>query len=39
MGSASRREIRALDRCAIETVGVPGVVLMENAGRNCTDAV
>jgi hydroxyethylthiazole kinase-like uncharacterized protein yjeF len=39
MGSLSREEVRALDRCAIDTVGVPGVVLMENAGRNTTDAI
>jgi len=39
MPSASRQEIRALDRFAIETLGVPGVVLMENAGRCCTDAI
>lgn len=38
MRSASRDEVRAIDRCAIETLGVPGVVLMENAGRNATDA-
>src|SRR4051812_38427018 len=25
---------RALDRFAIDTLGIPGVVLMENAGRN-----
>lgn len=39
MEPATREEVRALDRCAIHTVGVPGVVLMENAGRNCADAV
>ena len=39
MRSASRDEVRAIDRCAIETLGVPGVVLMENAGRNATDAI
>lgn len=26
------RQMRALDRCAIEDFGIPGVVLMENAG-------
>jgi len=39
MGSLSRDQIRAIDRCAIETLGVPGVVLMENAGRQTADAV
>jgi NAD(P)H-hydrate epimerase len=29
----SRQEVRELDRRAIEELGVPGVVLMENAGR------
>ena len=35
----SRRQVRELDRLAIEQWGVPGVVLMENAGRNAADAV
>jgi NAD(P)H-hydrate epimerase len=30
-------EVRRLDRRAIEEYGVPGVVLMENAGRGCAD--
>ncbi|WP_321389440.1 NAD(P)H-hydrate dehydratase [uncultured Desulfuromusa sp.] len=30
-------EIMALDRQAIQGLGVPGVVLMENAGRSCCD--
>ncbi len=33
----TRDEIRAFDRDAIERVGLPGVVLMENAGRGCVD--
>lgn len=33
----SRDEVRALDRRAIEEFGVPGVVLMENAGRGCAE--
>ena len=37
--TASREEIRAFDRYAIERLGVPGVVLMENAGRQIADAV
>jgi len=35
---ATRDEIRAFDRYAIETLGVPGMVLMENAGRQIADA-
>jgi NAD(P)H-hydrate epimerase len=33
----SRDEVRELDRRAIEGYGVPGVVLMENAGRGCAE--
>ena len=39
MRSLSREEVRSLDRYAIETLGIPGVVLMENAGRGVADAV
>ena len=39
MRSLSRKEVRAVDRCAIEEFGIPGVVLMENAGRNAADAI
>jgi NAD(P)H-hydrate epimerase len=39
MESLSRDEVRAIDRFAIETLGVPGMVLMENAGRQVADAV
>jgi NAD(P)H-hydrate epimerase len=39
MVSLSRDEVRAIDRFAIETLGVPGMVLMENAGRQVADAV
>jgi NAD(P)H-hydrate epimerase len=35
--SLSRNEVRDLDRRAIEEYGVPGVVLMENAGKGCAD--
>jgi hydroxyethylthiazole kinase-like uncharacterized protein yjeF len=35
----SRSEIREYDRHAIEDIGVPGVVLMENAGRGCADMI
>jgi NAD(P)H-hydrate epimerase len=33
----SRDEVRAFDTWAINTIGVPGVVLMENAGRSCAE--
>ncbi|MHB1947479.1 MAG: NAD(P)H-hydrate epimerase [Gammaproteobacteria bacterium] len=33
----SRDEARELDRRAIQELGIPGVVLMENAGRNIAD--
>src|SRR5438132_5391384 len=33
----SRDEVRAVDRWAIEELGVPGVVLMENAGRGAAE--
>ena len=35
----SRQQVRDFDRLAIETWGVPGPVLMENAGRNAADAI
>jgi len=35
----SRDEVRRVDAWAIEEVGVPGVVLMENAGRSCAELV
>ncbi len=34
MRSLNREQARALDRCATEELGLPGLVLMENAGRN-----
>ncbi|HET6425229.1 MAG TPA: NAD(P)H-hydrate epimerase [Planctomycetaceae bacterium] len=34
MRSLTRAEVRDVDRRAIEDYGLPGVVLMENAGRN-----
>uniref|UniRef100_A0A7C2NXF9 NAD(P)H-hydrate epimerase n=1 Tax=Schlesneria paludicola TaxID=360056 RepID=A0A7C2NXF9_9PLAN len=34
MRSLTRAEVRDVDRRAIEEYGLPGVVLMENAGRN-----
>jgi hydroxyethylthiazole kinase-like uncharacterized protein yjeF len=35
----SRDEVRRVDRWAIEQIGVPGVVLMENAGRSCAELI
>ena len=31
----NRQQSTAVDRIAIQQYGIPGVVLMENAGRNC----
>ncbi|MFQ5732923.1 MAG: NAD(P)H-hydrate epimerase [Planctomycetaceae bacterium] len=33
----SRRAVRELDRAAVEEFGLPGIVLMENAGRNAAE--
>jgi len=35
----TREEVREVDRRAIEELGVPGVVLMENAGRGLAEAI
>jgi hydroxyethylthiazole kinase-like uncharacterized protein yjeF len=35
----TRDEARAFDAWAINTIGVPGVVLMENAGRSCAELI
>jgi len=35
----TKDEIRAVDSWAINTLGVPGVVLMENAGRSCAELI
>jgi NAD(P)H-hydrate epimerase len=35
----TREEVRAFDAWAINTVGIPGVALMENAGRNCAELI
>ncbi len=35
----SREEVRSVDRWAIEELGLPGVALMENAGRSCAEFV
>lgn len=39
MRPLSQIEIRDVDQIAIEQFGVPGVVLMENAGRGCSQIV
>ena len=33
----TRDEVRAFDAWAINTLGIPGVALMENAGRSCAE--
>jgi len=35
----SRDDIRKIDRCAIEVLRIPGLILMENAGRNAADQI
>src|SRR4030042_4702160 len=35
----TRDEVRAFDAWAINELGIPGVVLMENAGRSCAGLV
>jgi NAD(P)H-hydrate epimerase len=35
----TRDEVRDVDRRAIEEYGLPGVVLMENAGRGCAERI
>ena len=35
---ATREEVRAFDQYCVEKLGVPGIVLMENAGRQIADA-
>lgn len=35
----TRAELVELDRCAIEELAIPGVVLMENAGRGAAEAL
>ena len=35
----SRDQVRAIDRLAIEEYGIPGIVLMENAGRGSADRI
>src|SRR4051812_33260478 len=35
----TRAQVRELDRLAIEELGIPSAVLMENAGRGATEAM
>jgi NAD(P)H-hydrate epimerase len=35
----SRDEVRAVDAWAIDEIGLPGAVLMENAGRSCAEII
>ncbi|MHC4426561.1 MAG: NAD(P)H-hydrate epimerase [Planctomycetota bacterium] len=35
----TRDQVRAFDAWAINTLGIPGVVLMENAGRSCVELI
>jgi NAD(P)H-hydrate epimerase len=35
----TKEQVRAVDSWAINTLGIPGVVLMENAGRSCAELV
>ena len=39
MEALTREQVREVDRKAIEELGIPGVVLMENAGRHAADIV
>lgn len=35
----TRNKVRAIDAWAVNTLGIPGVVLMENAGRSCAELI
>ena len=35
----TREQVRSFDQWAINTLGIPGVVLMENAGRSCAELI
>ena len=35
----TKEQVRAVDSWAINTLGIPGVVLMENAGRSCAELI
>ncbi len=38
MRSLTRQQVRRVDQTAIDSLGIPGIVLMENAGRNAAEA-
>ena len=35
----TREQVRGVDQWAINTLGIAGVVLMENAGRSCAELI
>ncbi|MEN6385538.1 MAG: NAD(P)H-hydrate epimerase [Phycisphaerales bacterium] len=35
----TRQEVRDFDTYAINTLGIPGIILMENAGRGCSEII
>ena len=35
----SREQVRTVDRLAIESLGIPGIILMENAGRGAAEEI
>ena len=35
----TKDQVRAVDSWAINEIGIPGVVLMENAGRSCAELI
>ncbi|MCS7168102.1 MAG: NAD(P)H-hydrate epimerase [Gemmatales bacterium] len=39
MLALTREQVQAFDRWALERLGVPGTVLMENAGRGCAEVL
>ncbi len=39
MKAATSEQMQSLDRKAIDTYGIPGVVLMENAGKGATEVI
>ena len=39
MLALSRDKVREVDRVAMDEYSVPGIVLMENAGRNASEAI